>query len=274
MDTEAEHRIMIEQVWSQFLTQGFNDKELRARRFLQFLPGNHRCKLCHAPFNGVSGGVTRTLFNKRPSNMNPHLCNMCENFAQKYQGGAEVELSLLFADVRGSSALAERMTPTEFSKLINRFYNASSHILVQADALIDKIIGDQAAGIFVPGLTGPEHAARAIEAARELLKAVGHGSPEGPWIALGIGIHTGRAFVGAVGSHEGTTDITVLGDTPNTAARLSSSARAGEILISEAARRAAGLDVSGLERRDLELKGKSEVVSVYVLTDYTAKGSM
>ena len=59
------------------------------------------------------------------SKMNPQLCNVCEVFAQKFQSGAEIELSLLFVDVRGSTTLAEEMNPTEYSKIINRFIRIS-----------------------------------------------------------------------------------------------------------------------------------------------------
>lgn len=104
------------------------------------------------------------------------------------------------------------------------------------------------------------------EAAQEMLHATGHGSAEGPWIPLGIGVHTGTAFVGAVGSDEGTVDITVLGDAANSAARLSSNAGQGEILISDSAYAAAGLEDESLERRSLELKGKSQPVPVRVMT--------
>jgi class 3 adenylate cyclase len=77
-------------------------------------------------------------------------------------------------------------------------------------------------------------------------------------------VHSGTAFVGAVGSKDGATDITVLGDVPNVAARLSSAARAGEILISEDAFRQAQLS-EALEQRSLELRGKSQPIKVYVL---------
>ena len=78
-------------------------------------------------------------------------------------------------------------------------------------------------------------------------------------------MHTGNAFVGALGSEEGVTDITVLGDTPNTAARLSSNAGEGEILVSEPACVSAGIDCSGLDSRSLELKGKSSPMEVWVM---------
>jgi adenylate cyclase len=141
--------------------------------------------------------------------------------------------------------------------------------MVRTDALIDKIIGDQVAAMYVPGFAGAAHARRALEAAQEILRATGHARPEGPWIPLGAGVHTGTAFVGSVGSAEGTSDITVLGDAANTAARLASSARQGEILISDAAYRAAGSDFGELEKRNLELKGKSEPVLVHVLTRFS-----
>lgn len=265
MSDRSEHDAMVEGFWRKYLTTGEFEKERRQRHFFRILPGNPRCKNCYAPFGGVGSTVVRILYGKQPSNLNPQLCNICEQFASKYQGGAEIELSLLFADVRGSTQLSETMDPVEYSKLINRFYNASTQVMVRSDALIDKIIGDQAAGMYVPGFAGVAHARRAIEAAQEILQATGHAALEGPWIPLGVGVHTGNAFVGSVGSEGGTSDITVLGDTANTAARLASSAQAGEILISEAACAASGLDLGEHEMRHMELKGKSEPVRVHVL---------
>ena len=140
--------------------------------------------------------------------------------------------------------------------------------MVWTDALIDKIIGDQAAGMYVPGFAGSDHAQKALQAAQEIMQATGHGTTEGPWISLGAGVHTGVAFVGSLGSDDGTSDITVLGDAANTAARLSSHANIGEILVSTTASSAIGLNTDGLEQRHLDLKGKSEKVSVYVLEKY------
>ena len=257
----------VEHLWHTYLTTGEIEQERRMRRLFRLLPGYPRCNNCYAPFQGTGNIVTKYIFGKHPSNLNPQLCNICEQFARQYQGGAEVELSLLFADVRGSTTLAEGMSPTEFSKLVNRFYRAATEVMVKTDALIDKIIGDQIAGMYVPGFAGPEHARRAIEAAQLILRNTGHYRAEGPWIPLGVGVHTGTAFVGSVGLKGGTSDITVLGDLPNTAARLSSSAGQGEILISTTAYEAAGLQTEQLEQRIIELKGKSEPVVTYVLSD-------
>ena len=265
MDTT--HERMVEQIWRAFLTEGVSGSEQSQRRLFKLLPGFPRCKICWAPFHGAGSLVARNFYGKRPSSLNPHMCNFCEQFAAEYSGGAEVELSLLFADVRGSTALAERMTPTEFSRLVGRFFSTATEVMVRNDALIDKIIGDQAAGIFAPGLVGPGHARRAIKAAQEILRATGHGHPDGPWIPLGVGVHTGVAFVGSVGSASGAIDITVLGDTANTAARLSSSAGVGEILISDAAFQAAGLDPGEMAVRQVDLKGKSLPMLVHALTN-------
>ena len=112
---------------------------------------------------------------------------------------------------------------------------------------------------------GPDHASVAVTAAQGLLRATGHGSKEGPWIPLGIGIHTGLVYVGAVGTKEGVNEIAVLGGAANLTARLSSQAADGEIIISETAAALAKLADSDSEIRRLELKGLSTPVNVRVL---------
>lgn len=256
----------VENVWREFLTAGIDQDDVRQRRIFKLLPATQRCRFCLAPLQGFSSPIVRALYRKAPSKMNPHLCNACELFAEEHQGGAEVELSLLFADVRGSTTLAESMSAIEFSKLISRFYNVATRIMVNSDALIDKIIGDQVAAMYTLSLAGQDHPTKALTAAQELLHETGHHSTNGPWVPIGIGVHTGVAFVGSVGQDSGVTDITVLGDAPNTAARLASNAKSGEILISDAAYGKINLDLGNLEKRSLELKGKSQPVTVHVLS--------
>src|SRR5512142_2774640 len=194
---------MVEHVWRLYLMTGLNRRERRPRHLFRLLPSPPRCRYCYAPFHGVGGALVRSLYGRRQSNLNPTLCNVCEQFANHYQGGAEIELSLLFADVRGSTTRAEKMSPLAFSKLINRFYNVATRVMVQTDAMIDKLTGDQVAGMYAPGLAGQQHARRALEGAKALLRATGHGRPEGPWIPLGAGVHTGVAFVGSIRSETG-----------------------------------------------------------------------
>lgn len=172
---------------------------------------------------------------------------------------------MLFVDVRGSTSIAERMSTSEYSRLLNRFYNMVTEKMTTANALIEKMIGDEVTGLFVPGIAGIDHARAAINAAREIVLAAGYGSKEEPWIPLGAGVHTGVAFVGSVGSKDGLTDIAALGDDVNIAARLTAQARPGEVIVSEKAwSMAEDLDTNG-EIRELQLKGRSEPVKVRVL---------
>jgi adenylate cyclase len=183
-----------------------------------------------------------------------------------YPGGAEIELTMLFVDVRGSTSIAESMDDTEFSQLMNRFYEATINVLVGERAFIDKLVGDEVTALFLPGYAGEEHARRAVNAGQDLLDVTGHGDPAGPWVPVGVGIHTGMAWVGSIAGASGdAADFTALGDNVNIAARLASSAAQGEVIISEATYSAAQVTNSQLERRELQLKGKSELVNVRVL---------
>jgi adenylate cyclase len=232
------------------------------RRFWRAFPTAPRCKLCLRPFAGPGGALMR-MVNLGPWAKNPRYCRGCYQDIDANHGGAEVELSMVFADVRGSTGLAERMTPRAYSELLNRFYDVATRVLVEREAIVDKFVGDEVVGLFVPGMSGLDHGAKAIDSAVALLEATGHASANGPWLPVGAGVHTGVAFVGNVGD-KGVTDFTALGDTVNTAARLASAAGEGEILVTRAAADAAGL-VGDSERRRLELRGRTEPVEVVVL---------
>jgi adenylate cyclase len=187
-------------------------------------------------------------------------------FADKYPGGTEIEMSMLFIDVRGSTNLAEQMSAADFSRLMNRFYKAATRALIETDAFIDKLVGDEVIGLYFPLFTGPNHARPAVQAAQELLRSSRTVEAHGSHLPVGIGVHTGIAFLGTVSGAEGSvSDVTALGDNVNITARLASQAGPGEAFISEATYAAAGLDLGALERRQVDLKGKSEPVSVYVL---------
>jgi adenylate cyclase len=250
-----------EEEWYKMLTEG----EPIPRRIYHLhglLPSDPRCKLCGSPFKGW-GGFIMHLMGRDQSRYNPRFCQKCEVY--EHPGGAEVVLTMLFADVRGSTTLAEQMNTRDFSRLINRFYTVATHVLIQSDALVDRLMGDEAIGLYIPGFAGPEHPRRAIEAAQELLRLTGHRDTDGPWLPVGIGIHTGRAFVGVVGGDESTADFTALGDNVNITARLAAEAGPGEILVSDASYSAGDLNREDLERRQMELKGKSEPIGVRVL---------
>ncbi|MGB7876421.1 MAG: adenylate/guanylate cyclase domain-containing protein [Anaerolineales bacterium] len=262
---KTDQDILIENTWRNLLTQGLSDEEKRHKRIFRMFPAKRKCKWCELPFDHPVSPLIYFIFRKRPSTFNPRFCNICDDFALKYQGGAEVELSMVFADIRGSTTLAEKLSVTEFKNLIDRFYQVSTQIFIQSDAMIDKLIGDEVAAFYMPGLAGQDYARQAVNAARELLIQTGHSDPAGPWAPVGVGIHTGVAFVGAVGTSDGVVDITALGDAVNVAARLASQAKAGEILLSEQTQNAAKIDESNLEKRSLELKGKSTIFDVGVM---------
>ncbi len=247
--------------WFWFSTNAFAvDKRLR--HVLRVLPRDPRCKFCNAPFQGIGGMIVRVLFGKQRSALNPRYCNMCEIASREFPGGAEVPMSMLFIDVRGSTALSEKMSPTEFSQLINRFYKEATKIIVDEDGLVEKLAGDSVAAFWGAGFAGPDYVARTVRVAQKLLRAM-----EQQKIPVGIGVHSGIAYFGAMGTSDGLTEISAIGDEVNLAARLASKASPDEIIVSEQALQTAGIDGSDLEARSLELKGISEPVVARVMHD-------
>jgi adenylate cyclase len=205
------------------------------------------------------------LIGKRPSGANPNWCGSCFDYLAKHHGGAEVDGAMLFADIRGSTTLAERMSPGEYHALLERFFSAATGVIFKHDGFVDKFVGDELVALFFPLIAGERYVARAVTAAQDLLRATGHGDPGGPWVPVGAGVHAGRAWFGMVGegSHM---ELTAVGDNVNVASRLASVAEAGEVLVSADAAAASDLD-TGLPRRTIDLKGKSlgtEVVSVRI----------
>lgn len=239
----------------------------RERWLFSFLPSDPRCKFCNSPFSGF-GGKIMSFLGRAPYSKNPLICGACLTGPVE---GTEVEITMLFADVRGSTGLAEKMSASAFAELMRRFYDVSSHVLVHSMAIVDKFVGDEVIGLYIPGLAGHDHPRKAILAAEELLRATGH--EQEPWLPIGIGVHTGVAYVALVGSQgDDVGDFTALGDNMNITARLASSAGAGEILVSEAAYNRAE-QASGTERRTLDLKGRSEPVGVHVVKVKAARSS-
>jgi adenylate cyclase len=246
---------------------------VRFRRFMGRIPHGPNCKLCLAPFEGPGGAVLRHLgFARFPGN--PAICGACIKSLNKMGVyGAEIPVSLLFADIRGSTGIGERSSPTEYRAFLDRFYRLSSKAIGQNDGIVDKFVGDEAIGLFFAGISGQDHTAAAIRAARALLDAVGHAdaSPIGP-IPVGAAVHTGEAFVGSTGAEGAVSDFTALGDVVNTTARLASAAAAGELLVSVEAARAGGIDSPSLEHRTLDVRGRSDAVEVVALRSSTTPG--
>ena len=251
-----------EDFWREYLT-GTNERERRLRNFLKIVPSNPRCEMCAAPFAGIGAPVMRAMGKER-SQRNPKWCNACFSFMEQHRGGAEITASLLFADIRGSTSIAERISPGEFRALLDRFYDVASQAVFDRDGMVDKFVGDELVAQFHPLMPGERHALRAVEAARALLVATGHQNRQGPWVPVGAGVHQGPVWIGTIGTGS-RVELTVVGDAVNTAARLAAAAGAGEILVSTDAADGAGLDAT-IPRESLLLKGKSEPTEVIRLT--------
>jgi adenylate cyclase len=261
-------QITNDEMWALFLAGRLEGLQ-RLRSFFRRFPSAPRCKSCQAPFTGIGGQVLR-LTPWRRWRANSTLCNICTGSLGDSVGGTEIEATFLFADIRGSTSVAERIRPAEYQALLQRFYRVSAIAVDEAGGLVDKFLGDGVVAFFVPVFTGEGGpAASAIRAGRAILDGVAGSQGGADWLPVGVGVHTGIAYVGVLGTEGGQLDFTGVGDAVNTAARLGSSAGAGELLVSIATAERANLGTDGLERRTLELKGREEPIDVVVLMGST-----
>ena len=240
------------------------------RRFFRHIPAEPRCKLCAAPFGGVGALLLKPAGYGRFSG-NPAMCTKCIVELRKHGlKGVEIPVSLVFSDVRGSTALGEHLSPTEFHRFLDHFYGLATRAIEAHGGIVDKIVGDEVIGLFFGGVSGPQHQAAAVAAALDLAERAARpdASPSGP-IPAGTAVHSGDAYVGGTGPAGSVDDFTALGDVVNTTARLASAAGAGEVIVSTTAAQAAGSPTDGVERRRLDLRGRTEPIDVLVLRPAT-----
>lgn len=233
----------------------------RTRAFVRLVhrvPSSPRCAICGAPYAGIGGRVLGP-FGFSPSRKNPRLCARCFELAPI--GGEEMEAGILFADLRGFTALAESTAPEQLTAHLNEFYEMAVEILCRR-AIVDKLVGDQVMALYLPGLFPGEPADHMIADAQALLEAAGYAGGA-PWVHLGIGLDLGPAFVGNVGSST-IKDFTAIGDVVNTASRLQSAAASGEIIMS--LRVSTRTTTPTATPRNLTLKGKADPEPTMVLT--------
>jgi adenylate cyclase len=234
---------------------GVHPELVRLRRVFRHIPSDPRCKLCLSPQGGIGGPIV-SLFGYGRYPRNPQLCNNCFVSASKHPGGATIEITAMFADIRGSTGLAERIGPAAYHTAVAEYVRVASSAIREPGGLVDKLLGDGVMALFISGfLGGANHAAAALEAARAILREVS--------LPVGVGIHTGPAWVGFVGGVQDVLDFTALGDAVNVASRLGSDAVAGEILMSAATVSTAGLATDGLDERRLELRGRAEQLDAW-----------
>lgn len=245
------------------LMSGNHPRLRRLRSLLARMPSEPRCKTCNAPF-GLPGSLVSRAMGRQRFPKNPRFCQMCFNWLGGAGiRGADIELTVLFGDVRDSVGLAERLGPSAYTALIDRFYHVASDAVIMANGIADRFVGDAMVGLFVPGMTGPDHTGAALSAARAIVAGTGRSSEQ--WIEVGVAVHRGTAFLGGVGTEGQLQDFTALGDPVNTAARLASAAAPGETLVSVETAASLDLDLDSLEHRSLELKGKGKALEVVVV---------
>ncbi|HZI85346.1 MAG TPA: adenylate/guanylate cyclase domain-containing protein [Pyrinomonadaceae bacterium] len=193
-------------------------------------------------------------------------------------GGVNQTITVLFADIRGFTRLSEHAPPEKIVSLLNRYFSAMTDIIFAHGGTLDKYLGDGLMALFGAPTTTPEDASNALNAAvamqrriigiNQELREEGLGE-----IGVGIGLHTGEVTVGYIGS-ERRSEYTAIGDAVNTAARLESNARGGEILISEATSKAAGSRYKLKARDPITVKNREQPVPLFEVDWQRASGAL
>ena len=270
-----------EDLWRLLFATGHPELIAKQKRFQkQGLPP--RCRLCMAPFGTlpVAGWADD---HPGPSNRNPRFCSLCDHFIRENPGGAKVMMTMVFTDVRGSTALAEALGLEEYVQRINDFYRRTTTVFVETDGFMMDVVGDEVFALYPSGFSGVSDAdvgvseaelpamrtataaRKALGAARRLVEICQQSAAHE--LTFGISVHTGPVYIGTIrGAEEGISDVRVWGIEVNKAARMCAQSASGEALLSAELCAAAGLRSTDLPERVLELKGISQPVSARVLT--------
>ncbi len=189
------------------------------------------------------------------------------DFAQ----GSEREIAILFADIRGFTALSEGRLPYDVVFILNRYFAAVGRAVESAGGRVDKFLGDGVMALFGIESGAQQGCREALTAARLMSERMGElnaslrGEIERP-LRIGIGIHAGPIIIGEMG-YGGATAMTAIGDAVNTASRLEELTKeyTVELVVSEAVVSRAGFDLSGFPRQEVEIRGKTETLAVRTL---------
>lgn len=174
-------------------------------------------------------------------------------------------VSIVFVDVRNSTELSTRIGPTAFAAAMRKFYAFATGVFYETDGFVMDLIGDEVMAVYPPGFSGAAHAKKALDAAKQLVCREAVETADGLPMQLGVGVHTGLAFVGTVSHAPGDVkDVPAQGQCVNLAARLAAEALPREALLTEQIAAEALEGKEDLERRELRIKGKDLPVNVLV----------
>lgn len=255
-----------EEVWKLVLIDGHPLLLTKKKKF-GMLPKDPRCKLCLAPFEGIGGWWLRSFQKISQSKRNPLFCNACDSFLKEYPGGVETPMSIMFVDIRNSTGLSATMPVKEYRNLVNRLRNIALTAMSRTDGSVLEFIGDGVIAVWPPGIAGEDHASKALQAMRVLLDEAAKVVPDSHDLPIGIGVHTGQAYLGTIASvSNDLQDISAFGLDVNLVARLSAEAAAGTALVSRAAADAGKFDEASTTSKTLNLKGIEDPVEALEVT--------
>jgi len=204
--------------------------------------------------------------------VSPHVVKKLVEKGRIDVGGKRKQVTVLFTDIRGFTSLSEKMQPEEVVDFLNDYFESSTRIIQRRNGTIDKFIGDAVMAIFNAPLETPNHAEAAVLSALEMQEdferqnAAFKKKHPGESLGVGIGINSGEAVVGNVGS-KSYVEYTCIGDTVNTASRLQGKAAAGEIVVSQATYALLPQGKYPPARvEEVVVKGKAKPLKVFVLT--------
>lgn len=201
--------------------------------------------------------------------VNPEIVEkILKNPDDQWFQGRKIPLTVMFTDIRGFTSQAEKTSPEEVVALLNSHFTMATEIILQHGGHVDKFIGDAVLAVFGVLMEYEDHAERAVRTAvalQEALKKEGAVFGDGSLLCIGIGINTGEAIAGNIGSQK-RMEFTVIGDTVNLASRLTGVAGAGEIIISRSVYEKVAKVVTAEQLAPVAVKGKSEPVDIYRVT--------
>lgn len=227
----------------------------KARFVFGRLPSDPRCRFCSVPFGGIG-----KLLGIKPSSKNPNFCRSC--FEGLPTRTHEMEVGVLFLDIRGFTPWSESHSPSEVTEALSRFYAIANRVLTRDDALV-QYIGDEVMALYVvemPSL-GVRTTDKMFEAAKEIMATI---QKDEQALPVGAGMHIGIAEVGTLEMGEAR-DFTAVGDVVNTASRLQSKAEAYEIVLSETAYEKLSEQLAYARPSTFQLKGKAEPQRAYII---------